>query len=412
MEGLYPYEAFETQLVYPNSTIEFKYLFFSLPNRDVEVRSNSLQLDRHVYSQEQADHLIQSLKSDSHRTVLELDPLDYPRISVITFEDADVITARPDNRLIQELPAEETKKVEDPKPNPEKGPDTRVDSPNPQTEEKSLLKEIFFGDFYKGQGSVLGTGATIGIGLLPIVGQIADARDTSAAIKGIWDEPASWAAWGNLGLAGIGWIPGIGDAIKGAKKVEKVGKEVIEKGGKEIIEKGFKEAEEKLVKHEKQIDQTLRATEKNAAHETSFKGLIDNHALGNDRWWIDRLDKAREFDIGGYSQLQARSSRNPLAVGRKGDVLDSDEVVQNLFWRKLYGVKRKSALMKDNPAMALTKKTHKFKDLDSNSIRGLNAEQVLAHHIDEMKQSGKIPDYAIVIIDREARKYLKQKGLI
>jgi hypothetical protein len=51
------------------------------------------------------------------------------------------------------------------------------------------------------------------VGFIPIAGQIADARDTAAAIGQVWNgEEGGWA---NLGAAALGWIPGVGDAAKG-----------------------------------------------------------------------------------------------------------------------------------------------------------------------------------------------------
>jgi hypothetical protein len=51
------------------------------------------------------------------------------------------------------------------------------------------------------------------IGFVPIAGQIADARDTVAAVKQVVNgEDGGWA---NLGAAALGWIPGVGDAAKG-----------------------------------------------------------------------------------------------------------------------------------------------------------------------------------------------------
>jgi hypothetical protein len=62
-----------------------------------------------------------------------------------------------------------------------------------------------------GSWSALG-GQTV-VGFIPIVGQIADARDTIAAAgKVIGGEEGGWTA---LGAAAIGWVPGLGDAAKG-----------------------------------------------------------------------------------------------------------------------------------------------------------------------------------------------------
>jgi hypothetical protein len=80
-------------------------------------------------------------------------------------------------------------------------------------------QELLFGNFHKGETTWAGTLGNVGIGLIPIVGQIADARDTAAAVGEVWDNPSSWAAWGGLGLAVVGWVPLLGDGIKGGVKI-------------------------------------------------------------------------------------------------------------------------------------------------------------------------------------------------
>lgn len=58
------------------------------------------------------------------------------------------------------------------------------------------------------------TGGQIAVGFVPIVGQIADARDTIASVgQVIRGEDGGWL---NLGASIIGWVPGVGDAAKAA----------------------------------------------------------------------------------------------------------------------------------------------------------------------------------------------------
>jgi hypothetical protein len=69
------------------------------------------------------------------------------------------------------------------------------------------------------------------VGFVPYAGQVADARDTIKAAKDVW--AGKDGAWTSLGLAGIGWIPGLGDAIKGGVRVSRKGvKAAVEIGGK------------------------------------------------------------------------------------------------------------------------------------------------------------------------------------
>ena len=60
-------------------------------------------------------------------------------------------------------------------------------------------------------------------------------------------------AWLRLAAAGIGWIPGIGDALKGGARVgTRLGTEVIEEGAervvKEVAEEVVEEGTERVVK--------------------------------------------------------------------------------------------------------------------------------------------------------------------
>lgn len=74
------------------------------------------------------------------------------------------------------------------------------------------------------EGAVLGnfsdnhswsaTGGQVAVGLIPVVGQIADARDTIASVGQVLrGEDGGWL---NLGASIVGWVPGIGDAAKAA----------------------------------------------------------------------------------------------------------------------------------------------------------------------------------------------------
>ncbi len=77
----------------------------------------------------------------------------------------------------------------------------------------SFLEGAVLGDFGN-NSSWSATGGQVAVGFVPIVGQIADARDTVASIgQVIRGEEGGWL---NLGAAAIGWVPGIGDAAKAA----------------------------------------------------------------------------------------------------------------------------------------------------------------------------------------------------
>ena len=108
-----------------------------------------------------------------------------------------------------------------------------------------MLDEILLGDLYEGESTWLGTGGAVAIGFIPVLGQIADARDTIAAIGDVIDNPDSAGAWGGLGLAMVGWVPGLGDAVKGVKKGSKLVKEGLEEVTGRIAGRGNKKAFER-----------------------------------------------------------------------------------------------------------------------------------------------------------------------
>lgn len=140
--------------------------------------------------------------------------------------------------------------------------------------------------------------------------------------------------------------------------------------------------------------------------EESYE-IDDTNEPVNDDYWKDRLSRAQEFDIAGYKALTAKGE-----LGRPFDNLDSDEALQNLFLRQFFGVSRTSKDIKENPAVALNPEIHRMiTNLQKDDIRGLTAEQVLAHHINEMRRIGEIPNDVIIILEREALNYIHRMGL-
>lgn len=80
---------------------------------------------------------------------------------------------------------------------------------------KDFFKGAILGDFSNCQSAACTTGQILG-GFVPIVGQLADLRDTGAAVIGVFQGREG--AWRDLGLSMVGYIPGAGDAIKGVLK--------------------------------------------------------------------------------------------------------------------------------------------------------------------------------------------------
>ena len=123
---------------------------------------------------------------------------------------------------------------------------------------ENFAKEVVEGDFYEGETTWAGVGGNVGVGLIPVVGQIADVRDTFAAIKKVSNKPTSWSSWAGLGMAAVAWVPGIGDAIKGAAKVEK---KIVSSAGK-ILAKTEKSATKIEKAVEKPLEQSVKGEQK------------------------------------------------------------------------------------------------------------------------------------------------------
>jgi DNA/RNA non-specific endonuclease len=112
----------------------------------------------------------------------------------------------------------------------------------------SFVEGAILGDFGDNK-SWSATAGQVAMGFVPIAGQIADARDTAAAIGQVWrGEEGGWL---NLGAAAVGWIPGIGDGIKagirGGRKVADAATEVgqqVARNSDEVAQGAARQADE------------------------------------------------------------------------------------------------------------------------------------------------------------------------
>jgi hypothetical protein len=89
----------------------------------------------------------------------------------------------------------------------------KVASPSP-----GLFRSVFdgaIGGDFSENNSTVKTVTQVGVGLIPVAGQIADARDTAAAIRDI--RTGREGAWTNLALVLAGWVPLAGDLVKSAR---------------------------------------------------------------------------------------------------------------------------------------------------------------------------------------------------
>ena len=83
-----------------------------------------------------------------------------------------------------------------------------------------MLDGALKGDMAEQDNGIAGTIGQTVVGLIPLVGMAADIRGTSAAVSKWWK---TGEGFGDVLLAGVGWLPG-GDIFKGVGKVgSKVG---------------------------------------------------------------------------------------------------------------------------------------------------------------------------------------------
>lgn len=87
---------------------------------------------------------------------------------------------------------------------------------------KNFFKGGILGSF-GGNTGWAGFSARMIVGVIPIAGQVADARDTIAGVIGVFRNPTSPLAWTDLGASAIGWVPLFGDAaaegIRGGRQL-------------------------------------------------------------------------------------------------------------------------------------------------------------------------------------------------
>ncbi len=104
---------------------------------------------------------------------------------------------------------------------------------------KEAVKGAVLGSFSENQSGAKLIGQTL-TGLLPVVGQVADFRDSSAAVLKI--KNGEKGGWRDLGLSAIGWVPGVGDYVKGMLKGRIVSKALgkldsLKEAGKKLGQK-------------------------------------------------------------------------------------------------------------------------------------------------------------------------------
>ena len=114
-----------------------------------------------------------------------------------------------------------------------------TEDPTKMTTIEEFAVGAIFGDAFE-DPTVASTTGQIIIGCIPIVGQIADARDVAIGIHKIWSTGGK-TGWAQTGLALVGFIPILGDYIKSAAKA---GKKAVAKA----IQKATPELQQSLAR--------------------------------------------------------------------------------------------------------------------------------------------------------------------
>jgi hypothetical protein len=164
-----------------------------------------------------------------------------------------------------------------------------------------VLSEVALGDFNQGESTWTGSIINVGIGMIPIVGQVADARDTAAAVIKVWDKPTSASAWAGLGMAIVGWIPVLGDAAKGATKV---GRQVSTKIGQNadtvIAKTAAPGLGEQLIKEEKRSGLNVDVAAQEHRHKSDYR-----KGSGKDVQSAHLVNSSSVSDVPGYLREKA-----------------------------------------------------------------------------------------------------------
>ncbi len=130
----------------------------------------------------------------------------------------------------------------------------------------SFFEGAIAGDF-SDNDSWSKTGGQVAAGFVPVWGQIADARDTAAAIGQVWNGEEG--GWLNLGAAAIGWVPGFGDGIKAAIR-----------GGDRVVAET--------------AEQAIRRADD--AAEAGLRNADTVARVSSRPEWLQRLDAGNEFN--------------------------------------------------------------------------------------------------------------------
>jgi hypothetical protein len=188
----------------------------------------------------------------------------------------------------------------------------------------SFLDGAVLGNF-SDNDSWSATAGQVVTGFIPIVGQIADARDTIASIGQVIEgKPGGWL---NLGASVVGWVPGIGDAakaaIRGTDKAVEAGAKVAEGVARHEAPKVTEKAVEGTARREGEASGklTLRSEDGAKAAEEATRKQITVEGGKKGDWPKElnaqKLEPNADYHVNGYSYATDAQGR---VVEAKGDL--------------------------------------------------------------------------------------------
>lgn len=182
----------------------------------------------------------------------------------------------------------------------------------------AFFEGLVKGDYSENKSWSATAGQVVG-GFIPIVGQIGDARDTVHALGDVIQGKDG--AWGNLGLAAVGWVPGLGDAAKGAIRG---GKKAVE-AGTEIAPKLARKADDVAAAARPRIE-IDGGSKGNWSKELNARDLKPNADYIANGYTYKTDANGRVTDVAGKLELKT-AERNSYQQGVSGreDRLPDDQ---------------------------------------------------------------------------------------
>lgn len=226
---------------------------------------------------------------------------------------------------------------------------TAASAPASESEEGigAFFEGAIIGD-YSDNNSWSKTAGQVVMGVVPIAGQIADVRDTTAAIGKIWrGEEGGWA---DLGLSVVGFVPLLGDGIKaavrGGSKAIDAGTEVAEQVAKSSDEVASEAAEQATKSGDDVAGEGAESVNKSSdeAGDTSAKTpddvvrkqiTLEGGSSGN---WSKELNARKlepnaDYHVNGYHYATDGNGRVTQVEGK----LDLKTADRNEYQQKVAG---------------------------------------------------------------------------